>query len=228
MNIRNDNNAICNIDGVIFDMDGVIFDTEKLYERFWIEAGSRYGFKMEVDDVAAIRSTDAKLAKEILQKRISPEFPYEDVKSLRVKLMKEYTDSFGVELKEGIVDLIYFLKNHGIKIALATTSNMKRATDYLNKGNIYSYFDYILSGDMVTNCKPDPEVYEKAAKSIELNTKNCMAIEDSYNGIRSAYEAGCFVVMIPDRDKVDEEMKDKTDIIVKSAFQLLEQIKKDN
>lgn len=199
-----------NVQGVIFDMDGVLFDTEKLYERFWCEAANRMGYNMTVADVVQIRSTDATIASRILKGRLGEEFDYESVRKLRAALMHEYTELNGVELKPGVVKLLEYLKANGYRIALATTSNQVRARNYLTKGNIIQYFDYILSGDLVTNSKPDPEIYLTAAKGIGLDSKNCVAVEDSYNGVRSAYQAGCHVFMVPDRDEPDKEMMAKT------------------
>lgn len=207
--------------GIIFDMDGVLFDTEKLYERFWCEAAKNLGYHMTVEDVAAVRSTDAKKACEILKKRLGEDFDYDAVKKHRIELMHNFTTSYGVELKPYVREFLDFINDEGYKIALATTSNMERATNYLKMGDIYHFFDYLLSGDRVTKGKPDPEIYEKAAKGLGLNPKECYAVEDSYNGVRSAYNAGCRVIMIPDRDIPDEEMNMKTWKIVPDFNKLI-------
>lgn len=207
--------------GIIFDMDGVLFDTEVLYEKFWILAATKLGYNMTLDDVASIRSTDAKIAKETLKARIGSDFDYENTKALRIKLMKEYTDREGVIIKDGVVIALEYLKSKGYKIALATTSNQNRATDFLKKGKIYSYFDFLMTGDMVSNCKPHPEIYLKAAEGLVLNPTECYAVEDSYNGIRSAYKAGCKVIMVPDRDVVTDECKEKCDAILTKIDEII-------
>lgn len=207
--------------GVIFDMDGVLFDTEKLYEKFWCLAASELGFSMQVEDVAAIRSTDARLAKKILQERIGAEFPYEKVKELRIQRMHEYTSTYGVECKEGVVEFLDFLKTKGYLLAVATTSNMKRTMEFLESSGLALYFDYLMTGDRVTQCKPSPEIYQKAARGLHLSPSECYAIEDSYNGVRSAFNAGCNTIMIPDRDPVIPEMMEKTVFIAQSFWDLL-------
>lgn len=213
--------------GFIFDMDGVLFDTEKLYERFWCEAAEELGFVMNVEDVAAIRSTDAKLARKILKQRCGSDFDYDGVKGLRIRLMHEYTQKHGVEQKPGVRDFLVLLKGKNYKIALATTSNKKRATEFLMQGKLFDFFDWIVSGDLVTKGKPDPEIYLKAAEGLGLNPAECYAVEDSYNGVRSAHAAGCKVIMVPDRDVPDAEMREKTiqiaaslDKIVLSGLQI--------
>ncbi len=210
------------IKGVIFDMDGVLFDTEKLYERFWIEAASLYGFTMTAEDVASVRSTDSNLARKILKQRMGEDFDYDAIKKLRISLMQDFTRSQGIEVMEGVTNLLDYLKKNGISIALATTSNRQRAEEFLKQGRIREYFDFVMSGDMVVRCKPDPEIYEKAVKGLGFSSADCcIAVEDSYNGVRSAYAAGCNVIMVPDRDVPNEEMREKCRSIVDNCRQII-------
>lgn len=209
------------IKGVIFDMDGVLFDTEKLYERFWIEAASRYGFTMTTEDVASVRSTDANLARKILKGRLGEAFDYDEVKKLRIRLMQDFTRLNGIEVMEGVFELLRYLKEQDILTALATVSNRQRAEEFLKQGGISQYFDYIVAGDMVTNAKPDPEIYLKAAIGLGLPCESCIAVEDSYNGVRSAFRAGCRVIMVPDRDVPDDEMRKKCYRIVENCAQII-------
>lgn len=209
------------IKGVIFDMDGVLFDTEKLYERFWIEAASLHGFTMTPEDVASVRSTDSNLARKTLKQRLGEEFDYDAIKKLRISLMQEFTRTSGIEVMEGVLELLGFLKRSGLSIALATTSNRQRAEEFLKQGRISEYFDFIMSGDMVVQCKPAPEIYEKAAKGLGFSCEDCIAVEDSYNGVRSAYAAGCQVIMVPDRDVPDEEMAKKCRVIVDNCREII-------
>lgn len=212
------------IKGVIFDMDGVLFDTEKLYERFWIEAASRYGFTMTAEDVASVRSTDANLARRTLKRRLGETFDYDTVKKLRISLMQDYTRTNGIEVMEGVPELLSYLKSKKLLTALATVSNRERAEEFLRQGGIGQYFDYIVSGDMVTKCKPDPEIYQKAAEGLGLSCSDCIAVEDSHNGVRSAYAAGCKVIMVPDRDVPDEEMQEKCYRIAENCAQIMQYV----
>lgn len=202
-------------------MDGVLFDTEVLYERFWCEAARQSGFLMTPEHVAAIRSTDSKVAAQITKNIFGEAFDYYAIRELRKKLMQEYINENGITRKKGVLEILEFLKNEKhLKIALATTSNQKRTQRYLSMGKISSYFDALVCGDMVTRGKPDPMIYETAASSIGLLPKECIACEDSHNGVRSAYQAGCQVCMIVDRDEPDNEMREKTVGIFESAEEI--------
>ena len=67
--------------------------------------------------------------------------------------------------------------------------------------------DKLICGNMIENGKPAPDIYLAAAKELELDPSECITLEDSPNGIRSAHTAGCKPVMIPDLSQPDEETK---------------------
>lgn len=101
------------IQGVISDMDGVILDSEKLYVRFWCEAGRFYGFPMEEKHALSIRSMARPLASAKLKGIFGDGFDYEAVRSKRVELMDNYVEKNGIEVKSGAKELLSFLKENG-------------------------------------------------------------------------------------------------------------------
>lgn len=194
------------IKGVISDMDGVILDSEKLYVRFWCEAGRFYGFPMEEKHALSIRSMARPLAAEKLRGIFGSNFDYEAVRSKRVELMDKYVEENGIEIKDGAGELLAYLKENGYKVALATATPPKRAEKYLKAHDLYKYFDVTVSASMVSLGKPAPDIYLRAAEMLGLPAQNCMALEDSPNGIKSASSAGCVTVMVPDLDKPDDDI----------------------
>lgn len=83
-------------------------------------------------------------------------------------------------------------------MAVATSSSRKYAMSKIESVGIVGYFDTIICGDMVTKSKPDPQIYKMACDGLGVDYANCIAFEDSPNGIRSAYAAGMNPIMIPD------------------------------
>lgn len=192
--------------GAIFDMDGLMLDTEKLLVRFWRQAASEYGYDMTDEDVFGIRSLSRKYSVPRLKERFGQEFPFEEVRSRRIKLMNDFIDQNGFEVKRGLFELLSYLKDSGKSIAVATATARDRATDYLRRINALDYFDAVICGDMVTNGKPEPDIYITAANELGIPCDECAAFEDSPNGVLSAYRAGCQVIMIPDLTQPTEEM----------------------
>ena len=192
------------IKGVIFDMDGVILDSEKLYVRFWCEAGRFYGFPMEEKHALSIRSMARPLASEKLRGIFGSSFDYDVVRSKRVELMDKYIEENGIEAKSGARQMLEYLKENGYKVALATATSYERTERYLKKLSLFEYFDEIVCAAMVKRGKPAPDIYIEAAKRLGLETSQCLALEDSLNGMKSANAAGCITVMVPDLDEPDE------------------------
>ena len=101
-------------------------------------------------------------------------------------------------VKEGLYELLRFLKEVNIKRAVATSSSHDRTLKNLRGAGILEDFQAVITGGMVTEAKPSPEIYLKACAALEVPPDKALALEDSYNGIRSAHDAGMKVVMIPD------------------------------
>ena len=87
---------------------------------------------------------------------------------------------------------------------IATASDLERTNRYLEMAGLSSYFDEIISAVMVKNGKPSPDIYQLACEKAGRMPSDCIAIEDSPNGVRAAAAAGCRVFMIPDLDEPDE------------------------
>lgn len=192
------------IKGVIFDMDGLMLDTEKLLKRFWIKAAGEYGFDMKTEHVLGIRSLAAKYAIPKLQGIFGEDFDYQKIRSRRIELMNDYIRENGIEKKKGLDELLEYLKGK-FSIAVATATDYERTEMYLKKVGVFEYFDKIICGPMVENGKPAPDIYLKAAEELGLPPEECAALEDSPNGILSAYRAGCKPIMVPDLSQPDEE-----------------------
>lgn len=195
-----------NIKGAIFDMDGVLLNSEVLYQRFWCEAGREFGYPFEPKHVLRLRSLTGINAIKVLEEMFHEGFPYEEVKARRKILMEEYIDKYGVEAKDGAKEILEYFKGQGIKLALATSSERSRAMKHLSLHGLWEYFDETVCGGEVANGKPEPDIYELAAAKLGLEPAECLAFEDSPNGVISAHRAGCVTVMVPDLDEPTDEL----------------------
>ena len=197
------------IKGAIFDMDGVLLNSEILYQRFWLEALHSYGHNAKENHILEIRSLTGKKAEEKLKSFFGNSLDYQAVKNKRIELMDNYIKNNGVEIKTGADTILPFLKNRGIKIALATSSPFERAKEHLTLAGLFTYFDAVVCGTMVKNSKPDPDIYLLAAKSLGLTPQECIAVEDSPNGALSAIRANCKTVFVPDLTPCPKNLEQK-------------------
>ena len=193
--------------GAIFDMDGLMIDTEKLYLKFWILSAKDFGYDMKPEHVYAIRSMARKYSIPKIKSFLGEDCPTEDIRAHRTELMRDYINEHGLEVKKGLFTLLDYLRAHDIKMAVATATPRNRTTEYLQKIGAAEYFSAVICGDMVETGKPAPDIYLTAAKELGIPPQECAAFEDSPNGIKAAYSAGCHAIMIPDMTPPDEEIK---------------------
>ena len=194
------------IKAVIFDMDGVITDTEKLLVKYWCQAANEMGFPMTYEQALSLRSLAARYAEPYLKELFGEKFSYRKVRSRRKELMEEDIERNGIRIKPGLSELMAYLKEHGYKTAIATATDFDRAVEYLEKAGIYGSFDRLCCGPMVEHGKPEPDIYLYTAQKLGVEPHQCVALEDSPNGIISAHKAGMYTVMIPDLTQPDKEL----------------------
>lgn len=193
------------IQGVIFDMDGLMIDTEKWLQKYYVQAAEKLGFPMKPEHVLEIRSLPAEYAIPKLKKLVCESFDYYAVKELRKEYMSKHIEQHGIDKKKGLDELLKYIKANSLKCAVATATPPNRTKQYLEKLNILSYFDQIVCAAMVKHGKPEPDIYIEASSRLQLKPENCIALEDSPNGVLSAYRAGCVTVMVPDLTQPDKE-----------------------
>ena len=189
------------------DKDEYPFRSRKESRRFWCEAARFYGHPMQLYHALGIRSMNKKFASQKLKGWFGEDFDYDAVGCKRIELMDKYIEENGIEAKSGAKHFLSCVKQKGLKLALATATPPERAERYLKKLDLYKYFDEIVCSSMVANGKPEPDIYLLAAEKLGLKPCECLALEDSHNGIKSASSAGCKTVMVPDLDGASDEEK---------------------
>lgn len=211
---------------VVFDMDGVIFDSERLVIECWKPIAEKY----QIPDIEAAcyecMGINAALTKEKMLARYGVDFPYEEYKAQVSALFHERAKDGKLPQKPGVKQLLEYLQQNGYQVALASSTRREVVVRELKEGGLYDYFDVIVCGDMVTKSKPDPEIFLLACKELGVEPGMAYAIEDSYNGIRSAHAAGMKAIMVPDLAHPTDEMRQLAAYIFPSLYEVLEHLKK--
>ncbi|MBW7571766.1 HAD family hydrolase [Caproiciproducens faecalis] len=195
------------IKAVVLDMDGTMFDTERLCAEGWKKAGEVLGCGNVMELIEQAMGVSAAAERELFLTKYGPDFPFDEFRKISADYSKDYIQKNGVPVKEGLTELLDYLKREGYKIAVATSSSRSSTMSHFERTKLTGYFDQIICGDMLEKSKPDPDIYLKAAQALQVSPQECMALEDSPNGIFSAYRAGMKTVMIPDTVPSNPELE---------------------
>lgn len=195
------------IKSVIFDLDGTLTDTEKYYQTAWPMACAHFGFKMEPWMPLELRSLGRPFAPVKFREWFGDAFDYAAVREERKKIVKELIKDNGIPLKPGALEILSWLRANGITVAMATANDLKRTMGYLEQIGLAGAFDKVICADMVEFGKPAPDIYSYTCRELGVDPAEAFAVEDSPNGVTSAYKAGCKVIMVPDLTEPDEDLK---------------------
>ena len=192
----------------LFDLDGVLVDSERIYTKIW-EAIEKH-WPTGIENFAyKIKGTTLE---DILERHF-PEEAREDITKelLRLEGMMIYGPM------PGAIEFIDALKAKGIPVALVTSSNgLKMDHLWHDMPGFKEKFDVIITGDEVSNSKPDPEGYLAAAKALGVDPKRCAVFEDSLQGVKAGKAAGAFVIGIAGTLKASD-IQPYSDIVVNAV-----------
>lgn len=185
------------VDAVIFDMDGLLLDTETICIAAIMGASRAVGFEVSEAFCHAMIGVPSKECDLMMQERFGTGFPMDEYRRECSALMDRLVDA-GIPIKPGAIELIEYLSEHDISIAIATSSSRRITTRNLQKSGLFDRFDVIVTRDEVQHGKPHPDLFVRAAAELNARPGHCLSLEDSPNGIRSAHGAGTMPVMVPD------------------------------
>lgn len=206
---------------VIFDMDGLMFDTERVFVLAWDYAGEKIGIGKAGYMVHKTLGMNTAASEKIWQKEFGDSYNQSELKRYTKDFFTQYYAKNTIPVKKGLYVLLEYLKEKNYKLAVASSSPKWEIENHLKESGVYQYFSAIVSGDMVTKSKPEPDIYLKACELVGEKPENCYALEDSQSGLLAAYMAGCKPIMIPDLWQPDKEIEN----ILFAKFDDLAQVK---
>lgn len=216
------------VKGVLFDMDGTMFDTETMSMFGWAAAARKYNISITKEFMISCMGLTTKVIEEMFHNEFGADFDYAGLRKDKLRIMEQLINADGVPHKEGLVEILEYIKSNNLKCAVVTSTTNKRAIFNIEKGNVFKYFDEIISGDMVENSKPEPDIYIYAAEKLGLKPQDCVVIEDSKNGILSAARSGAIAILVPDIIPLDEEMISSADYRCSNLIEVIDVIEQLN
>jgi len=180
---------------VLFDMDGLLVDTEPLWLETETEVMARLGAHWTKEDQEyLLGGSMERTVSYVLAKAAKPAAPEEIARWMMEGMLKRAAEG-RVVVQPGARELLEEVAAAGVPYALVTSSQREFAEAVMQGTGLR--FPVTVTAAEVARTKPDPEPYQLAAKLLDAAPENCVALEDSPNGVASATAAGCLVIAVP-------------------------------
>lgn len=198
------------VSGIIFDMDGVLIDSERQSNEGWLWAAGQLGVDMPIWLIDSFKGAPAELCCKFFDDYYNGVIDYWEAKELRTQHVYKIRETEGIPVKKGVKDIFEYIRNNGLKCAVATSTRRESAEKTLHEIGVWDYLDAVVYGDEVEHGKPEPDIFLRAAKAIGVNPSEAVVVEDSINGIKAGYAADMRVVHIPDTIAIDDDIRKLT------------------
>jgi HAD superfamily hydrolase (TIGR01509 family) len=191
---------------VVFDMDGLLINSEVVIRDALTATARDMGAELPNDVFTRMVGLTYAASDAVAQAHFGPDFPLGD---FNAEVWRRAQAVFEVEdiLKDGVTEIVDHLQAEGIPRAIATSSSHDTVRRHLAPSGIYARFQTIVARGDYERGKPHPDPFLVAAERLGIPPADCLALEDSHNGVRAAHAAGMMTVMVPDLLEATEEMR---------------------
>ena len=178
--------------GIIFDLDGVICSTDEYHYLAWKALANRLGIPFDRERNNLLRGVSRMASLEIILEKAETTYTAEEKAALAEEKNALYRQLLGnmspADLTDEVRDTLQALRNMGLKLAIGSSS---RNTPFiLERIGLSGFFDAVADGNMITQSKPHPEVFLKAAAMLGLDPAACLVVEDAHAGVEAAVRGG--------------------------------------
>lgn len=196
---------------IIFDVDGTLAETEDLHRKAFNRAFAEYGLSWHWDRSLYRDLLEVSGGKERIRhyddQQIADHLPAADrdrfireMHGVKTGIYTQMVAAGEAHLRPGVRELIESAAANGLRLAIATTTSLPNVEALLGAAfgtRGMDYFEAVCAGDVVAHKKPAPDIYLMALEELGLAASDCIAIEDSRNGLLSARQAGIPTIVTP-------------------------------
>lgn len=179
-------------------MDGLLLDTESIAFAAFKETCGHFKIGDRKELFMKCIGANQTLGEKILMKCLPKRVDFQSFSSIWYANYRKRIHRKPLPLKEGALNLLNHLSSRQISAAVATSSKTETAVEKLQNTGILHLFKVVVGGDQVERSKPYPDIFLKTAERVGVNPTECLALEDSENGVRAAVAAGMTVIQVPD------------------------------
>jgi HAD superfamily hydrolase (TIGR01509 family) len=194
------------VKAVIFDMDGLLFDSESVYRDAMLATAAEMGF--ELPDHLFRRLVGVPWAGNVtmLVEHYGDGFDHE---AFRIEATRKFHVVADAEicLKTGVLEILDHLDAVDLPRAICTSSLHRTVQHHLGQHGLIDRFHGLVALGDYARGKPAPDPFLAAAQRLDVAPGDCLALEDSHNGVRAAHAAGMMTIMVPDLLDPTEEMQ---------------------
>ena len=191
---------------VIFDMDGTLIDTERVSQASWRRAARDFGIEIPDRILHSFVGCSIPSAMKMVDDEFGDPAFTERLFNRRHEIF-DATWEDELELKPGAAEAITAARDRGLAVALATSSVRDRAVISMERFGLMALFDAAVFDEDIEHHKPAPDVYLVAAEHLGVEPVRCIAVEDSFNGVRAGAAAGTHVIMVPDYNEPTSDIR---------------------
>jgi len=189
ISINTDKGEINSKKAVIWDMDGVIVDTAQYHLKGWQMVFQKRGANYTEED---FRRNTGKRSDSIIKNVLGEKIAQGEIIAITREKDETFRQLMGQNIRPfpGVLKLITSLKEHGFKIAIASSAPMENIQLITRSLKIHNYFDAMVSGWETTKGKPNPQIFLRAVEKLGVEAEDCIVIEDAISGVTASKRAG--------------------------------------
>ena len=198
--------------GFLFDLDGVIIDSEAQYSKIWRQIDDTYP--------TGIPSFEKVIKGCTLTKILNENYPDPEIRGKVCEMLHYLENRMVYEYKEGSKEFLVSLSEKGIPASLVTSSDEEKMSHLQEQiPELFDFFDFIVTANLVKTSKPSPEGYLLGASKIGTDPSHSVVFEDSLQGVMAGRKAGAYVVGVKGTIPV-EHLETYSDLIIDSLSEI--------